>query len=82
MIKNAYDITKLLNPIHTTPKAGVNVQELVKDKFPDYYKFFNKHFDWNDLDGILDFLYFHAKILHVDEAQKFIDLIESNCEVR
>ena len=80
-LKAAYDVVKGLNPVKTTPKAGVDVKGLVKAEYPDYYKYFNTHLDWNDLDGILDFLYFHAKILHVAEAQKVIDLIESNCEV-
>ena len=78
----AYDIAKTVNPIKTTPKAGADIPKLVKAKFPDYYNYFNANFDWNDLDGILDFLYFHAKTLHVAEAQQLIDLIESNCEVR
>lgn len=76
-----YDITKLLHPILTKPKQGADIPKIVKDKYPDYYSYFTKNFDWNDIDGILDFLYFHAKILHVDEAQKIIDLIESNCEI-
>ena len=33
----AYDIVKSFNPIKTTPNAGVNVQELVKAKFPKLY---------------------------------------------
>ena len=81
-VKGAYDIVKALNPIKTMPRAGADSPALVKAQFPDYYNYFNKHLDWNDLDGILDFLYFHAKILHVIEAQQLIDLIESNCEVK
>lgn len=76
-----YNVVKAVYPIKTTAKAGVDVRGLVKAQYPDYCKYFDKYFDWNDLDGILDFLYFHAKILHVQEAQKIIDLIESNCEV-
>ena len=81
-VEQPYHVLKAVYPVKTTPNAGVNVQELVKAKYPDYYKYFNLNFDWNDLDGILDFLYFHAKILHVAEAQQVIDLIESNCEVQ
>lgn len=80
--KTAYNVTKAVYPIKTTAKAGVDIPKLVKAQFPNYYNYFNKNFDWNNLDGILDFLYFHAKILHVAEAQQLIDLIESNCEVR
>ena len=82
--KGAYDIVKAFNPIKTTAKAGADIPKLVKAKFPDYYNYFNSNpiFDWNNLDGILDFLCFHAKILHVAEAQQIVDLIESNCEVR
>lgn len=79
---NEYEIVKLLHPVKTTPRAGANVRELVKEKFPDYYKYFNSNFDWDDLDGILDFLYFHAKALHIPEAQQIIDLIESNCDIQ
>ena len=78
----AYDIVKAFNPVKTTANAGADIPKLVKAKFPDYYKYFNKYFDWNNLNGILDFLYFHAKILHITEAQQLIDLIESNCEVK
>ncbi len=83
-VKGAYDIVKAFNPIKTTAKAGADIPKLVKAKFPDYYNYFNSNpiFDWKNLDGILDFLYFHAKILHVTEAQQIVDLIESNCEVR
>ncbi len=80
--KTAYSVTKAINPIKTTPKEGVNIPTLIKVQFPDYYNYFNKYFDWNDLDGILDFLYFHAKILHITEAQQLIDLIEAHCEVK
>lgn len=78
----AYDIVKAMYPVKTTPKAGADIPKLVKAQFPDYYSYFNKHFDWDNLDGILDFLYFHAKTLHITEAQQLIDLIESNCEVK
>ena len=81
-VKGAYDIVKAFNPIKTTPKAGADIPALVKAQSPDYYDYFNKHLDWNDLDRILDFLYFHAKVLHIAEAQKLIDLIESNCEIK
>lgn len=81
-VEMPYDVVKAIYPVKTTPKAGVNVQELVKEKYPNYYKYFNKYFNWTDLDGILDFLYFYAKILHVAEAQQIIDLIEGNCEVQ
>ena len=55
---NAYEAMKLLHPVKTTPKKGVDVQEHVKEKFPQQYiKLFLFTFDWNDLDGVLDFLY-------------------------
>ena len=81
-IGTAYEVVKAVYPIKTTPKAGVNVKALVKAKFPDYYRYFSAHLNWDDLDGILDFLYFHSKILKIGSAQKVIDLIENNCEVR
>lgn len=83
---NAYEVLKLLHPIKTTPKAGVNVQELVKTKFPkQYIKLFLADFDWNDLDGVLDFLYGERELcffsIPKSEITEIINLIECNCEV-
>lgn len=80
--KAAYEEIKAAHPVKTTAKAGADIPKLIKAKFPSYYNYFNKYFDWDNLDGILDFLYFHAKTLHITEAQQLINLIESNCEVK
>lgn len=88
---NAYEVMKLLHPVKTTPKKGVNVHELVKTKFPQQYiKLFLFTFDWNDLDGVLDYLYgerelgFISSILGIPKTDitEIINLIESNCEVK
>lgn len=88
----AYDIVKAFNPVKTTAKAGANVQELVKAKYPKLYsELLLNTFDWfNNLDGILDFLYgereigFLRALYGISKADiiKIIKLIESNCEVK
>lgn len=83
---NAYEIMKLLHPIKTTAKAGINVQELVKIKYPiQYIKLFLFNFDWNDLDGVLDFLYGERNLMFFgipkSDITEIINLIESNCKV-
>lgn len=88
-----YNIVKILYPIKTTPQDGVNVQELVKAKFPKQYNDLQLNtFDWNDLDVVLDFLYGERDLgllsmLNGIEIQEtdltaIINLIESNCEVK
>ena len=88
---NTYEVMKLLHPVTTTPKKGVNVHELVKTTFPkEYIKLFLFTFDWNDLDGILDFLYGERELGFVatsfgitkSDITDIINLIESNCEVK
>ncbi len=88
---NAYEVMKLLHPVKTTPKKGVNVHELVKTKFPQQYiKLFLFTFDWNDLDGVLDFLYGERELGFLSasygvlktEITKIINLIEAHCEVK
>ena len=84
---NAYEIMKLLHPIKTTPRAGANVRELVKEKFPQLYaKLFLDKFDWSDLDGVLDFLYGERELGFFSvprrDITEIILLIESNCEVK
>lgn len=79
---NAYEAMKLLHPVKTTPKKGVDVQEHVKEKFPQKYNDYALFaFDWNDLDGVLDFLYGIRETLHFNTTE-IIKLIESNCEVK
>ena len=79
---NAYEAMKLLHPVKTTPKKGVDVQEHVKEKFPQQYiKLFLFTFDWSDLDGVLDYLYGIRETLHFNTTE-IIKLIESNCEVK
>ncbi len=90
-VNGAYDIVKAFNPIKTTPNAGVNVQELIKEKFPKLYKDLQLNiFDWaNDLDGILDFLYGERELgfmislyaISKTEISELIKVIESNCKV-
>lgn len=79
---NAYEILKLMHPIKSVPKSDVNFQELVKTKFPTEYQNWRLFsFDWNDLDGILDFLYGLQETCHINTTN-IINLIESNCEVK
>lgn len=83
---NSYEAIKIVYPITTTPKKGINVAELVKAKYPVFYKFLTAVFDWNDLDGILDFLYGERGLglMGIPEADisEIISLIESNCEIK
>lgn len=89
-VEMPYNVLKAVYPVKTTPKAGVNVQELVKEKFSKQYKDLQLNtFDWNDIDGVLDFLYGERKIgflcalwgIQREDITKIINLIESNCEV-
>lgn len=88
---NAYEAMKMLYPIKTTPKNVVNVHELVKKTFPqEYNDYLLFAFDWNDLDGVLDFLYGERDLgllstyfrIPKTNITAIINLIESNCEVR
>lgn len=84
---NEYDVIKLLHPIKTTPRAGVDVQKLVKEKFPQLYaKLFLDKFKWSDLDGVLDFLYGERELgffsVPKQDITEIILLIESNCKVK
>lgn len=88
---NEYEVFKLMHPVKTTPREGVNVHELVKTKFPQQYiKLFLFTFDWNDLDGVLDFLYGERELGFLSmsygvlktEITEIINLIEANCEVK
>lgn len=84
---NEYDVIKLLHPIKTTQRAGVDVQKLVKEKFPQpYAKLFLNKFDWGDLDGVLDFLYGERELgffsVPSKDITEIIVLIESNCKVK
>ena len=79
---NVYEVTKLLHPITTTPKKGVNVRELVKATFPKVYHYWGLFtFDWNDVDGVLDYLYGLVSLGYID-IKAVINLIEANCEVK
>lgn len=76
-----YDVMKVLYPKKTVAKAGVNVQELVKEQYPTEYKnFILFAFNWKDLDGVLDYLYGAQELLHDKSIQKIIELIENNSE--
>ncbi|MDE7329989.1 MAG: hypothetical protein K2N30_02675 [Clostridia bacterium] len=89
-----YNVAKAVNPKHTIPKAGADVEKLVKDKYPKlYHNLTLDVFDWkNNLDGVLDFLYgeknmgFLAALFGLrvsnSEVSELIRFIESNCEVR
>ncbi|MDE6597246.1 MAG: hypothetical protein K2K60_01230 [Clostridia bacterium] len=88
---NAYDVAKLLHPVKTTAHEGVDVHELVKKTFPKEYNAYMLYsFDWNDLDGVLDFLYGERDLGLLSEYLKIpktniteiIKLIEANCEVK
>ena len=88
---NAYEVMKLLHPVTTVPKKGVDVYGLVKTTFPkQYLKLFLFSFDWNDLDGVLDFLYGERELgflstscgIPKSDITEIINLIESNCKVK
>lgn len=90
-VEMPYNVVKAVYPIKTTPKAGANVQQLVQVKFPKQYKDLHLNaFDWNDLDGVLDFLYGERKLgllsviwgISKTSITEIINLIESNCEVK
>ena len=91
-VEMPYNVVKAVCPVvKTTPKAGIDVQELVKAKYPTLFESFGlSDFDWkNDLDGILDFLYGERQLgllsalLGISNVNvtEIINLIESNCEV-
>ncbi len=81
-VDKAYQAIKAEHPIKTTPKEGANVQELVKEKFPQQYEDLQlgRILNWDDLDGVLDFLY-GARALLASPVTEIIDFIESHCEV-
>ena len=88
---NEYEVFKLMHPVKTTPREGVNVHELVKTTFPkQYLRLFLFTFDWNDLDGVLDYLYGERELgiissilgIPKTEITKIINLIEAHCEVK
>lgn len=90
-VEMPYNVVKAVYPIKTTPKAGVNVQELVKAKFPKQYKDLQLNiFDWDNLDSVLDFLYGERDLgllsmlfgVPKTNITEIINLIESNCEVK
>ncbi len=79
---NPYDVVKGVYPIKTTAQEGVNVHELVKKTFPKQYNDYMLFaFNWNDLDGVLDYLYGLRVTLRIDTTE-IIKLIEANCEVK
>ncbi len=88
---NAYEVLKLLHPIKTIPKTDVNIQKLVMERYPkQYIQLFLFTFDWDDLDGVLDFLYGEHKLgilcqsfgVPKSDVTEIIDLIESNSEIK
>ena len=82
--QTAYDVVKATYPIKTTAKPGCDIHALVQKEFPDLYKqvYALPLLDWNDLDGVLDFLYGHYKLFDVKELKPMIDFIEAHCEVK
>lgn len=89
-VETPYNVVKAVLPIKTTPKAGVDVHALVKEKFPQQYKgLFLDSFEWTDLDGVLDFLYGERDLglvgfltgISKTDISEIIKLIESNSEV-
>lgn len=90
-VEMPYNVLKAVYPIKTTPKAGVNVRELVKEKYPKQYQDLRLDgFNWNDLDGVLDFLYGERELglfsllfgISKTDISEIIELIENNCEVK
>lgn len=92
LLEMPYNVVKAVYPITTTAHEGVNVQQLVKEKYPTQYKALQLYsYDWaNNLDGVLDFLYGERDLgliaslygIKIDCISEIIKLIESNCEVR
>lgn len=88
---NAYEVMKLMHSVKTTAHEGVDVHELVKKTFPqEYNDYLLFAFDWNDLDGVLDFLYGERDLgllstyfrIPKINITAIINLIEANCEVQ
>lgn len=84
--RTLYEQTKEEHPITATPK--IPMEELLDkchNENKKLYEFCEKHFTWNDLDGVLDGLY-GMKLLGItsftnQELERFIDLIEKDCEI-
>lgn len=84
--ENVYNVTKAVFQIKTTAKPGYDIHALVQKEFSDLYKriYALPLLDWNDLDGVLDYLYGSCK-LFPDQSSKLkplIDFIEAHCEVK
>lgn len=79
-VEQPYEVVKAVYKIHTKPKEGANVPELVKAKYPSNYLLIEQLIGWNDLDGVLDFLYGAQELLGVN-YNGLIRFIENNCEV-
>ncbi|MCM1297054.1 MAG: hypothetical protein NC311_16060 [Muribaculaceae bacterium] len=84
--KAVYEAVKAVNPIKTTAKPGCDIQAMVQKEFPDLYKriYALPLLDWNDLDGVLDYLYGSCKLFPNQSAElkSLITFIEAHCEVR
>lgn len=84
--KTAYAVTKAVYPIKTKAKLGYDIHALVQKEFPDLYKqvYALSLLDWNDLDGVLDYLYGHSELFPSQSAElkPLIKFIEDRCEVK
>ena len=89
-VEMPYNVVKAVYPIKTMSKAGVDVRELVIKNHREYYeKLKLNSFDWENIDGVLDYLYGERQKglmcglmgIKKENITEIINLIESNCEV-
>lgn len=70
------------HPLKTKVKDGVNIEQVVCNKYVEFYVKYNMFLlDWKDIDGVLDYLYGIKLTLQDKEVTEIIRYIESNCEV-
>ena len=56
--KAAYEVAKILFPLNTKLESGVNIEEIIKKKSKKVWKRLkDSHISFDDVDGILDWLY-------------------------
>lgn len=78
-----YDGIKKRHPIITRVKPGIDIRQLVHEKYSAYYEsLLLWALDWSDIDGVLDYLYgilFTAPTPQ-PQVKEIIDFIEQHCE--
>lgn len=84
--RTAYNVTKAVYPVKTIAKPGCDIHALVQKEFPSLYRrvYALPLLDWNDLDGVLDYLYGSCELFpnSSKELKPLIDFIEAHCEVK